>query len=328
MDLQTTYLGLKLDSPVVVSACPLSNDISNIKKMEEHGAGAVVMFSLFEEQIRKQEQRYQSIQETAGDGFAESSGFFPGLDDLEVGPHEYLEKIRQAKLHTDIPIIGSLNGITNEGWIEFAGLIEEAGADALEINIFFIPADIATEGIHVEQRYVDIVKAVTSAVRIPVAVKLSPYFSATGNMARRLCDAGASSLVLFNRFYQPDFDIDQLKVLQNLEYSDASEIRLPLLWLGLLYGRLPLSLAATTGVQSEKEVIKYLLAGADVAMVASVLYTYGIDYISIINMGLRKWMRKMGFEKIDDFKGLMSQLNIPDPTAYDRANYIRIVGNA
>jgi len=328
MNLKTTYMGLQLESPVVVSACPLSDNMDNIKKMEEAGAGAIVMFSLFEEQIRQQDALYESIRSVTGDGFAESSSFFPGLADYEVGPNEYLEKIRLAKQQTGIPIIGSLNGITNEGWIDYAKQIEEAGADALEINVYFIPADIATTGGQVEQRYIDIVKHVTSAVRIPVAVKLNPYFSATGNMARRLHDAGAKAIVLFNRFYQPDFDIHHLRVLPNLQFSHTSEIRLPLLWLAILYGRIPVSLAATSGVQSEVEVIKYLLAGADVAMVASTLYKHGIGFIEDMNKGLSEWMQQMGFESIDAFKGSMSQLNISDPTAYERANYIKIVANS
>lgn len=321
-------MGLQLESPVVVAACPLSDSIDSIKKMEDAGAGAVVMFSLFEEQIRQQDALYESIRSVTGDGFAESSSFFPGLADYEVGPNEYLEKIRMAKQQTGLPIIGSLNGITNEGWIDYAKQIEEAGADGLEINMFFIPADIATTGAQVEQRYIDIVKHVTSSVRIPVAVKLNPYFSATGHMARRMHDAGAKALIFFNRFYQPDFDIHHLRVLPNLQFSHSSEIRLPLQWLAILYGRIPVSLAATSGVQSEVEVIKYLLAGADVAMVASTLYKHGIGYIEDMNKGIAEWMQQMSFESIDAFKGTMSQINISDPTAYERANYIKIVSNS
>lgn len=328
MNLKTNYMGLQLDSPVVVSASPLSDDMDNIKKMEDAGAGAIVMFSLFEEQIKQQEKINESIRSLTGDGFAETSSYFPGLADYEVGPFEYLEKIRQAKQQTNLPIIGSLNGTTNEGWIEYAKLIEEAGADALEINVFFIPADISTTGAQVEQRYIDIVKHVSSSVRIPVAVKLNPYFSATGHMARRFYDAGAKALVLFNRFYQPDFDIHHLRVLPNLQFSHSAEIRLPLQWLAILYGRIPVSLAATSGVQSEVEVIKYLLAGADVAMVASTLYKHGIEYIGEMNKGIGEWMQQMGFDSVDAFKGTMSQLNISDPTAYERANYIKIVANS
>ena len=328
MNLTTHYMGLRLGSPIVVSACPLSDSLDNIKKMEDSGAGAVVMFSLFEEQIKQQERMNESLRHLSSDVFAEASSYFPDFDEYEVGPYEYLEKVRQAKLHTGIPIIGSLNGISNEGWIEYARQIEEAGADGLEMNIFFIPADISTTGPLVEQRYIDIVKHVVSAVRIPVAVKLNPYFSAPGNMARRLYEAGSRAVVLFNRFYQPDFDIHQLRVLPNLQFSHSSEIRLPLLWLAILFGRLPLSLAATSGVQSEVEVIKYLLAGADVAMVASTLYKHGIDYIEVMNRGIEKWMHQMGFDSVEAFKGVMSQMNISDPTAYERANYIKIVSNS
>lgn len=325
MKLSTEYMGLKLESPVVVSACTLSEDISNVLKMEDAGAGAIVMFSLFEEQISKDMASFDKVEQFTSNMFAEASDYFPGLDEYHVGPYEYLEKIYQAKTRTSLPIIGSLNGITNEGWIQYARQIEDAGADGLEVNIFFIPADIHSSGVQVEQRYIDIVKAIRQTVRIPIAVKLNPYFSAIGNMSRRLYDEGANALVLFNRFYQPDFDIDQLKVIPNLQFSDPAEIRLPLLWLAILHGRLPISLAATSGVNSEKEVVKYLLAGADVAMTASALYRNGIDYISVMNMGIRKWMQQMGFEKIEDFKGAMSQQNISDPTAYERANYIKVL---
>ena len=318
-------MGLKLDSPIVVSACTLSEDISNVVKMEDAGAGAVVMFSLFEEQIRNDDAHFAAVSQATSNMFAEASDFFPGMDDYHVGPHEYLEKIRQAKARTAIPIIGSLNGITNEGWIEYASLIEEAGADGLEVNIFFIPADIHSTGLHVEQRYIDIVKAIRKSINIPIAVKLNPYFSAIGNMARKLSNEGANGLVLFNRFYQPDFDIQQLKVLPNLQFSDPAEIRLPLLWLAILHGRVPVSLAATSGVNSYNEVVKYILAGADVAMTASTLYRNGIDYITVMNHGLRNWMHHKGFESVSAFKGVMSQQNISDPTAYERANYIKIL---
>lgn len=328
MQLSTTYMGLQLFSPVVVGASPLSNDIANIRRMEDAGAGAVVMFSLFEEQIKQEEAKMAAVESITGDGFSEAQSFFPNISDYRVGPYAYLEKINQAKNRCDIPIIGSLNGVTNEGWIEYAKLIEEAGADALEVNIFFIPADTVSTSVEIEKRYTDIVGAICKEVSIPVAVKLNPYFSATGNMCRQLQVAGASGLVLFNRFYQPDFDIHTLSVLPNLNYSHTSEIRLPLLWIALLYGRVPVSLAATTGVHSEQEVIKYLLAGADVAMVASSLYKQGIEYIAAINMGIQVWMRQKGFENISDFKGKMSQQNIDDPSAFERANYIKIVSNS
>lgn len=328
MNLKTTYMGLPLESPVVVSACTLSEEVDNIEQMEDAGAGAVVLFSLFEEQIREEQARFESVLNATSNVFAEASEYFPALDDYNVGTSQYLEIIRKAKERVQIPIIGSLNGITHEGWIEYAREMEQAGADGIEINVFYIPADIRLSGADVENRYLDIIRAVRQHVKIPLAVKLNPYFSATGNMALRMKEAGADALVLFNRFYQPDFDINELKLLSNLHYSDASEIRLPLLWVAILYGQVPLSLAATTGVQSAREVIKYLLAGADVAMTASALYKKGIDYLRQMNKEIGEWMRRMDFDSIQAFKGVMSQRNISNPDAYERANYIKILTGA
>jgi dihydroorotate dehydrogenase (fumarate) len=325
MDLRTSYMGLQLDSPIVVSACTLSENIDNIVAMEKAGAGAVVMFSLFEEQIRRESALFETIREQTSNTFAEAQGYFPDMDDYHVGASQYLELIKEAKSRVGIPIIASLNGVTPEGWIDYAHEMELAGADGLEINVFYIPADINLDGRAVEQRYIDIVRQVRSAVKMPVAIKLNPYFSAMGNMALQLKQAGANALVLFNRFYQPDFDIQQLKVLSNLEYSHANEIRLPLLWIAALYGRLDLSLAATTGVQGSKEAIKYLLAGADVAMTASALYKNGISYISTMLMEIEAWMKDMRFRSVESFQGILSQQNISDPTAYERANYIKIL---
>jgi len=328
MNLRTTYMGMELRSPIVVSACTLSGDIDKIIMMERAGAGAVVMFSLFEEQIRKGAAFQESIKKANADIHHEAFDHFPDLADYHVGADQYLELIREAKEVVDIPIIASLNGISNEGWTEYSRQLEEAGADGLEVNVFYIPSDIHTTGQEVEQRYLDIVRSVRSAVNVPVAVKLSPYFSALGNMAKTFTEAGANGLVLFNRFYQPDIDISQMKVLSNLEYSHANEIRLPLLWIAALYGRIDgLSMAATTGVQGAREVIKYLLAGADVAMTASALYKYGIDYIQTMLEQIEEWMKMMRFDSIDAFRGILSQKNIADPTAYQRANYIRILEN-
>ncbi len=325
MNLQSTYMGLTLSSPVVVSACSLSEEISNIVKMEDAGAGAVVLFSLFEEQIKKETAHYNSIKGSTTNQFAEASGFFPDLDEYHLGTDQYLEHIRKAKERVNIPVIGSLNGVTPEGWITYARDMEQAGADALEINIFFIPGDVNMAAAAVEHRYVHIVEMVKTTVKIPVAVKLNPYFSSMGNMALKLQQAGANALVLFNRFYQPDFDISEFKIRHNLQYSEPNEIRLPLLWIAMLYGRVPLSLGATTGVQSAVEVIKYLLAGADVAMTASALYKNGIDVISTMNKELEAWLELNGFPSVATVKGIMSQQYISDPTAYERANYIRIL---
>lgn len=328
MNLKTNYMGLSLESPVVVSACTLSENVDNIVQMEDAGAGAVVLFSLFEEQIREEHARFDSVMRATSNVFAEASEYFPDLEEYNVGTAQYLDIIRKAKERVKMPVIGSLNGVTHEGWIDYAVEIEQAGADGIEINVFYIPADISLTSADVENRYIDIIRAVRQHVKIPVAVKLNPYFSATGNMALRMKDAGADALVLFNRFYQPDFDIYELKLLSNLQYSNAAEIRLPLLWIAILYGHVPVSLAATTGVQSAREVIKYLLAGADIAMTASVLYKNGIGYLREMNAEIREWMDRMDFDRIDAFKGVMSQRNISDPDAYERANYIKILTGA
>ena len=321
-------MGLNLNTPLVVSACPLSEKLDNIVKMEDMGAGAVVLFSLFEEQIKKENALHEKIISSTSNAFPEASGYFPDLDEYRVGTDKYLDIIRSAKERVDIPIIGSLNGITDEGWIKYAKLMEQAGADAIEINVFYIPGDFSMSAEQVEKRYVDIIWKVKENVKVPVAIKLNPYFSAMGNMALSLERAGANGLVLFNRFYQPDFDIKQLKVISNLEYSTSNELRLPLLWISMLYGKINASMAATTGVQSAEEVIKYILAGADVAMTASALYKYGIEVLNTMRSDLIFWMEEMNFLMIDDFKGLMSQQNISDPTAFDRANYIKILEGA
>lgn len=327
MDLRTNYMGLDLKSPIVVSACTLSEEVNNIVQMEDAGAGAVVLFSLFEEQLKKEAAQYETIVSSTTNLFAEATDFFPDLNEYHKGADQYLEIIRKAKEQVDMPVIASLNGVTSEGWISYAAQMEQAGADALEINIFLIPGDINLSASAIEHRYLNIIDEVKNTVAIPVSVKLNPYFSAMGNMAKRLQEYGAKGLVLFNRFYQPDFDINKLTLLHNLQYSESNEIRLPLLWIAMLHGRLPISLAATTGVQSSVEVIKYILAGADVAMTASALYKNGIGYLRTMNQELEAWMLGREFSSIDSFRGVMSQQHISDPTAYERANYIRILGS-
>jgi dihydroorotate dehydrogenase (fumarate) len=306
-DLSTTYMGLKLPTPLVVSANPLSQKLTNIVEMEDSGAGAVVLFSLFEEQIK------QDATNAANPG------------DFTTRPERYLDIIRKAKERVNIPIIASLNGTTPEGWINYGREMEQAGADAIEVNIYFVPADINMTSADVEKRYLDIVRMVRETVSIPIAVKMNPYFSSIGNMAVQLQQAGADALVLFNRFYQPDFNTDELVVVPNLELSVRAEIRLPLLWIAVLFGRVPLSLAATTGIQSSQELIKYILAGADVGMCASVLLSQGIPWIKKTIADLKLYMDDMPFRTIDEFKGSMSQLHIDDPTAYERSNYVQIL---
>ncbi len=326
--MQAKYMGLNLNSPIIVSACTLSEQSDNIVRMEDNGAGAVVLFSLFEEQIRNEEAKFKSVMSETSYAFAEALDYFPNLDEFNMGTDDYLEHIRKAKERVNIPIIGSLNGITNEGWIDYSKMMEQAGADAIEINIFFIPGDITMSTSEVEHRYLNIISNIKQTVKIPVAVKLNPYFSAMGNMSLRMKNAGADGLVFFNRFYQPDFDINELVLKTDLHYSESSEIRLPLLWIALLYNKVQLSLAATTGVQSAVEVIKYILAGADVVMTASSLYKNGIPYLKTMNKELQDWMYMMGFDNLEAFRGSMSQQNISDPTAYERANYIKILEKA
>jgi dihydroorotate dehydrogenase (fumarate) len=325
MDLRTTYMGLPLKHPIVASASPLSEKLDNIKRMEDAGAAAVVMFSLFEEQIKRENAAIEHLITAGTNSFAESLSYFPDYEDYETGPEEYLKLLRQATEAVDIPVIGSLNGITNEGWVDTARMMQEAGASGIELNIYYIPANLYMTGREVEQRYLDVLKAVKGSVSIPVALKLSPFFSAMGNMARQFDEAGADALVLFNRFYQPDFDLEKLDVKVNLELSTASEIRLPLLWIAVLYGRINASLAATRGVHSPIEVIKYLMAGADAVMTTSALLRHGIGFLTTLIDGLRNWMEDRQYESVQQMKGSMSQINCLDPGAFERANYIKII---
>lgn len=323
MNLSTKYMGLSLKSPLVVSASPLSEKLDNIKKMEDAGAGAVVLFSLFEEQIRQEQATWDYLTGAGSDSFAESLSYLPPMKDFRIGIDRYLELIRRAKEAVDIPIIGSLNGITAGGWVDYAKAYQDAGADGIELNVFFVPADINMSGTDMEHRYLNVLKMVKERVDIPVALKLNPYFSAFGHSAKLFAENGADALVLFNRFYEPDFNIDTLEIVNSLELSSPNEIRLPLLWLGILYGKINTSLAATTGVQGSSEVIKYLLAGADVAMVASCLFKYGIRYLYQILAELETWMQARDFNSIAEMKGVLSQMQVADPMAYERANYIK-----
>lgn len=325
VDLRTTYLGLELKHPIVASASPLSENPDNIKRMEDAGAAAVVMFSLFEEQIKQEAAALEHYMSVGTESYAEALSYFPPMEEYRAGPDRYLEILYQASRSVDIPVIGSLNGITNEGWIEYAKKMEEAGAKGIELNIYYIPADLRVSGREVEQRYLDITRAVKSSVSIPVALKLSAYFSSLGYMAKQFDQAGADALVLFNRFYQPDLDIDNLEVEASLHLSSRNQIRIRLLWIALLYGRIKASLAASTGVHTHVEVIKYLMAGADAVMTTSALLRNGIDYLTTLVDGLTKWMEQKGYDSVAQMKGSMSQKNVADPTAFERANYIKIL---
>ena len=324
-DLSTTYLGLPLPHPIVASASPLSHDLDGIRRLEDGGAAAIVLFSLFEEQIRWENETLARLTAVGAESTGEASSYFPAIEDFAAGPDAYLDLLRRARQTVGVPIIASLNGMTPSGWVDYARLMQEAGASAIELNIFYIPAELSVSGRDVEQRYVDIVSAVSAAVSVPVAVKLSPFFSAMGEMAGRLVSAGARGLVLFNRFYQPDFDLDRLDVAPTLELSSPSEIRLPLLWLAVLHGRVNASLAATTGVHTSAEVAKYLLAGADAVMTTSALLAHGPGHVRTIGDGLAAWLDRKGFESVAQIKGSMSQRHVADPSAFERANYMKIL---
>lgn len=327
MNLTTQYLGLELQHPVIASASPLSRDLDGIRRLEDHGAAAIVLFSIFEEQVLQEDAAHAHLLEAGGESFGEALSYFPQLGSYHLGPDQYLNLIRRSREATAIPIIGSLNATSPEGWSGYATRIEQAGANALELNIYYLPANLEETSAEVEARYLSALHAVKQAVRIPVAVKLGPYFSAFGNMARRLDEAGVDGLVLFNRFYQPDFDLDQLTVAPTLELSRANEIRLGLFWIALLHGRVRASLAATTGVTSGQEVAKYLLAGADAVMTASALLRQGPEHLRSLVDGLSDWMTQKGYASVAQARGTMSHRNVADPTAFERANYIRILEN-
>jgi dihydroorotate dehydrogenase (fumarate) len=325
MDLKTTYLGMELNNPIVPSASPLSEKIDNLKRMEDAGAAAVVMHSLFEEQIAEESQTLDHFLSYGSESYAEALTYFPEADEYKVGPEGYLELIRQAKEKLDIPVIGSLNGVSTGGWIDYATRIQQAGADALELNIYYMSTKIDVTGDDVEKRYVDVVTDVSNSVTIPVAVKLSPFFSSMANMAKKLVDAGAAGLVLFNRFYQPDFDLEKLEVAPNLVLSSNFEHRLPLRWIAILYGRLEADLAHTRAIASHEEVLKSLMAGAKVTMLTSELLRNGIGRIGEILGDLERWMEEHEYESVKQMQGSMSQIHCPEPAAFERANYMKVL---
>jgi dihydroorotate dehydrogenase (fumarate) len=325
MDLSTTYLGLKLANPVVPSASPLSQSLDGIRRLEDAGAPAIVMYSLFEEQIEGESHLLDHFLSYGTESFAEALNYFPEMDSYNVGPHGYLELISNAKRAVDIPIIGSLNGVSTGGWVEYARHIQQAGVDALELNIYQIATDPRVTGAEVEQNVLEVVKAVKSELTIPVAVKVGPYFSSFANMAHRLAEAGADGLVIFNRFYQPDFDLEYLTVTPNLVLSSPHELRLPLRWTAILHGRVPVDLAITSGVHTHEDVIKGLMAGAKVTMMASELLRHGVQRIGEIVDALYIWLEEHEYESVAQMQGSMSQQNVADPAAFERANYMKVL---
>ncbi len=325
VDLRTRYLGLDLAHPVVASAGPLSKDLDGMKRLEDGGASAIVMFSLFEEQIRREEAAIDALSRVGAESFAESAGFFPEQPSFTVGPDRYLDLVRRARESLGVPVVASLNGTDERGFVEYARLLHQAGASAIELNVHFIPADLALSGPEVEDRYVGVLAAVKRAVPLPIAIKLGPFFSSFGHFARRLDEAGADGVVLFNRFYQPDIDLERREIVPSLDLSSAREIRLPLLWLAVLFGKLRASLAATTGVESVVEVLKYLAVGADAVMTTSSLLRHGPAHLGALVRALESWLSAHEYASVRELRGSMSHGRVPDPSAFERANYVRVL---
>ena len=323
MDLTTSYLGLKLKNPIVPSASPLSHTLDSMKRLEDAGAAAVVMYSLFEEQIAHESAELSHYLSYGTESFAEALSYFPATQDYNLGPDEYVNLVSKAKRTLGIPVIGSLNGVSTGGWVQYAKKIEEAGADALELNVYYIPTDPKISSLEVENRYIEVLQTVKKHVRIPVAMKLSPFFSAMHNIAHRLDDAGANGLVLFNRFYQPDIDLDTLEVTPNVILSTPHALRLPLRWIAILHGRVRASLAATSGIHTGVDVLKMLMAGADVTMMCSALLKHGAHHIAKTLQEVSHWMEEHEYASIQQMKGSMSQKSIADPSAFERANYMK-----
>jgi dihydroorotate dehydrogenase (fumarate) len=327
IDLSTTYLGLKLKNPLVASSSPMCDDIANLRRMEDAGASAVVLQSLFEEEIEIESDELDRYLDQGADISAEATTHFPELMRRVSGPDAYLEHIRKAKQAVKIPIVASLNGATIGGWVTYARQMEQAGADALELNIYYIPVDPKISGEEVERRYIELVQAVKAEVKIPVAVKLGPYFSSLAHMAGKLDAAGANGLVLFNRFYQPDFDLEALEVTPNLILSNSHELLLRLHWIAVLYGNVKADMALTGGVHSANDVIKAMMAGARVAMMTSALLKRGISYLDTLSTELLIWMGEHEYDSIKQMQGSMSRNAVPQPKAFERANYVKVLSS-
>ena len=327
MNLTTSYLGMTLKNPIVASSSPLSHNVDSIRQLEDAGASAVVMYSLFEEQITFNSLYADHYLTNGTNSYAESLSYFPEMLSYNVWPDTYMNLIRQAKEAVDIPIIGSLNGVSPGGWTDYAVLMEEAGADAIELNVYYIPTNADLKGSEVENVYLEILREVKRSVPLPVSMKLSPYFSSTANIAKRLVEEGANGLVLFNRFYQPDIDLETLKVEPRLVLSNSSELRLPLRWVAILYGRLLADLAITTGVHTSEDVLKSLMAGANVTMMASELLKNGVQRIGTILDEMRRWMDEHEYESVAQMIGSMSQQHCAEPAAFERANYMKMLAS-
>ncbi len=327
MDLKTTYLGLDLKNPLVPSSSPLARELDSLRQMEDAGAAAVVLHSLFEEQITQETHTLNEHLTQGTESFAEALDYFPDASEYKTGPDAYLEHIRKAKEALSIPVIASLNGVSTGGWVKYAKDVQAAGADALELNIYYLPTDLDMDSNAVEQLYLDALRDVKSNVSVPVAMKLNPYFSSVAHMARRLADGGADGLVLFNRFYQPDLDLEKLEVVPNLQLSSSQELRLPLRWIAILYGRVQADLALTTGVHTVMDALKGLAAGANVVMMASELLRNGVNRLQVLRMGIEAWLVENEYESLDQLRGSLSQVNCSEPAAFERANYMRVLSS-
>jgi dihydroorotate dehydrogenase (fumarate) len=327
MDLTTRYMGLNLKNPLVAAASPLTKEEGNFKKLEDAGIGAIVCHSIFEEQITNEAAELDNSLMQGTESYAEALNYFPESAEFKLGPEEYLGMIRKAKAQVAVPIIASLNGHTQGGWVDYAKKIEQAGADAIELNIYFLAAKVNTTPDDVESNYEAIVRSVKENVNIPVAVKVSPYFSAVANMVGCLDQAGADGIVLFNRFYQPDINLETLDVEPNVLLSTSYELRLPLRWLAILYGQVKASLAATSGIHTAEDVVKAVMAGADVAMLCSVLLKNGMGHTAKILKELEAWMQAHDYESVKEMKGIMSQQKCAHPEAFERANYMKVLNS-
>lgn len=322
-DLSTHYLGMNLKNPIVPSASPLSRDLGNVKRMEDAGASAVVMYSLFEEQITHEMLELYHHTSYHSDTHAEALSYFPEHQGYVLGPEEYLEHLHKIKESVGIPVIGSLNGCTAGGWTKYAKLIEEAGADAIELNMYMLATDFNTSSLDIENIYVDTLRSVKENVSIPVAMKISPYISSMGHFAKQLDDNGVDGLVLFNRFYQPDIDLENLEVVPNIILSNQQSMRLPLRWIAILYGRVNASLAATSGVNTAEDVIKLIMTGASVTQMFASLHKNGIEHIKTVLDDIEKWMVEHEYESLKMMRGSMSHKSVANPGAFERANYMK-----
>jgi len=327
IDLSTNYLGLKLRNPVVISASPLTEKLENFRRLEDAGASAIVMYSLFEEQIEHESENLDNALQSGSDSYYESTSYLPDLRNYHIGPDRYLDLLHKGKSAVSIPVIASLNGKSQGGWVSYAEYMEQAGADALELNIFNVPADATLSSQQLEDNYCQLVHAVRKKVHIPISVKLGPYFSSLANFARRLSEAGADGIVIFNRFYQPDFDLEELEVVPNLVLSSPHELRLRLHWAAILYHQVEMYIGITGGVHDSTDVLKSMMAGGHVAMMTSALLKYGIEHVGVVLAGIERWMEEHEYATIRQMRGCMSMVNVENPTAFLRGNYLKMLGS-